>query len=393
MPQFINCIMATTAIIANKPSPVQGALSSSDGTNVADERIGRQEYICPRAYGNLLKIDYNITGPTYCKFMEGCHNAHSPEKIVIKEHIQKFQEKRDFSDVDIGKMRDNVINVLEEAKDTINNKKYNSGLLKIHELTFDQLMSFWFDITCYYRRIAKELPTHKSWQDTKSKPQPKEGFHFKSDVPTFALADEDNAWSIERLLHICPKHAALRKDTPIHIDDLCGGHINCKLGAHFEKDMICVDDLTNGVCSCVTLYDGDKIEYIDAEIAEMIDQTDVRKQTLKTEINHLHIKMNQSVDEDGFIRKLTKQEKDGIKKMIQEKETQLTTITKPIDELEKERERIIYGIDNRKRHLTDLGLKPLSEHLVKMEKERAAKAKEEEIIVVETEKVEMIDFD
>lgn len=389
--------MATIANTANN-SPAQGASSSKDGTNVAEERIIRKEYMCPIEYGNFLRRSgHPVIGHKYCKFGANCYNAHSFDEMVLKEHIEKFQDKRDFSDIDIGKMRDNVIEVLEKAKDTINNIKYRSKISKIHELKIDELMAFWFDITCYHRRIAKELPTHKSWQDTKSKPQPKEGFHFKSDVPTFALDDEDNAWSIERLLHMCPKHLALLKaketNTPIHIDDLCGGHINCKLGVHIEKDMICVDDLTNGMCSCVSPYDEDKLEELDEEITTTMEKSEVTKQTLEAEINLLHMKMNQPIDEDGFTRKLTKQEKEEIKKMIQEKEAHLNSITKPIEDLAKEKERIIYGLANRKLHLTDLGLVPLCEHLEKKAQEKEIKAKEDEIIVEETEKVEMIDFD
>ena len=87
---------------------------------------------------------------------------------------------------------------------------------------------------------------------------PCEGYSNPKDVPKFYLENEDDVWSLERVIHYCQDYKLMveSKGSPFSVRDICVGHKNCKHGVHDLKDLVCVDDLIKGTCSCgPNIYD------------------------------------------------------------------------------------------------------------------------------------------
>jgi hypothetical protein len=295
----------------------------------------------------LNKQGHDIVGFQFCRFGATCYNAHKEEDIEKKPLIAMWERIKDFSKFDLGAMMDNILEVMNKSKDLVNNPKYRSGITHIDKLNFVELLTFWFDIACHHRRIAKELPSKRKWQDTKSKPMPMEEYHFQEDVPQFNLENEDNVWALERALHMCPDQAKLCKTRRMNMNEICGGAFNCKKGVHKMEDLICIDNLLTGECSCMCE-----------------EEIEMSRMQIETDINKLKEMLETSVDADGFQVKMSKKVKDDINEEIREKKRELASV------------------HTRIRHLTELGLVPLKVHLDK-KKEIAMKveAAVEEIVV------------
>lgn len=324
------------------------ASATKSSTNASAASARTKTHMCmPHMCISLNKQGYDIVGFRPCKFGADCYNAHKEEEIEEKPLISMWKRLNDFSKFDIGAMMDNILEVMSKSKDLVNNPKYRSGIANINSLNFVELLGFWYDISCHHRRIAKELPSKRKWQDTKSKPMPMEEYHFSEDVPQFYLENEDNVWALERVIHMCPDYAKLTKARRMNMNEVCGGSINCKKGVHNVEDLVCVDNLLTGECSCMC--------------EEEIEMT---RMQIETDIEKFKTMLETSVDADGFQVKMSKKVKDGILEDIREKKRELASI-KP-----------------RMRHLTELGLVPLKVHLDK-KKEIAAKveAAVEEIVV------------
>lgn len=299
---------------------------------------------------HLNSQGYEIIGTPYCRFQHNCYNAHKETDIKKNQLVDKWASIQDFSQFDIGKKMDNILTVLDKARAHVNNPKYVSGITNMNTLNFVELCSFWYEITCYHRKIAKNLPSHRQWHDHKSSPMPIDKYHFKEDVPTFALENEDDIWALERTMHLCPQYAALITTRHAHSKDICCGSFNCKHGVHRIEDIICTEDLMNGTCSCM------KQEDIDHQVKQI--ELDV--------INYKRM-LHTSTDADGFTIRLTKNIKEEIQSELKEKINTLQTIVV------------------RKRHLTEFGLVPLKVHFEN--KQKIIKSVEEAVEVVFTKKI------
>ncbi len=323
------------------------ASATKSTTNAYSDARTKTHWCMSHLCISLNKQGHDIVGFRPCKFGADCYNAHKEEDIEEKPLIAMWNRIKDFSTFDIGAMMDNILEVMSKSKDLVNNPKYRSGIANINSLGFIELLGFWYDIACHHRRIAKELPSKREWQDTKSKPMPIEEYHFSGDVPQFYLEKEDNVWALERVLHMCPDYAKLTKTRRMNMNEICGGSINCKKGVHHVEDLVCVDNLLTGECSCMC--------------EEEIEMT---RMQIDADIEKFKTMLETSVDADGFQVKMSKKVKDGILEDIREKKRELASI-KP-----------------RMRHLTELGLVPLKVHLDK-KKEIAMKveAAVEEIVV------------
>lgn len=280
---------------------------------------------CPPQYAmELNKQGYKIIEIYPCRFGAECRGAHSKDEIVTKQHISKW-EKCDKSHINLLTIMENIIKVIESEKEMVINSKYRSLIQTIHSLRFEKLLEFWFEITCYHRRISKnkDLPTKKAWFN-KSKPPPIEGYHYKDDVPYFALENEDNVWALERTFHMCNKYTSLDRSVKISVKSICCGDINCKEGVHDESDLVCIDDMLTGSCSCMP-----KDEYVE------------KTKTIADKIKSLKLLTENTVDEDGFEIKINKKTRDNNLQQIAEKQKELNSII-------------------RKVHMTEYGLIPLS---------------------------------
>ena len=277
---------------------------------------------CRSYYGmELNKQGYKITEIYPCKFGNTCRGAHTPDEIIEKLHIKKWKHI-DKSHIDILDIMETVIDVLEKNKEKIQNIKYRTKILNINKLRIDELFTLWYEIFYYHHNIAKKLPTRKAWTDSKSKPMPVEGYNYKDDVPNFNI-ENDDLWNIERMIHLCTKFDSLDKTTKISVKNICIGDINCKEGAHDINDLICIDNLINGTCSCISL------EKYNSSKTHLIDEIDSIDEQLHPE------------EEDGFVVNITKKKKDELTLLLNIKKKELNEL-------------------KRKVHMTEKGFIPLS---------------------------------
>ncbi len=304
---------------------------------------------CRSYYGmELNKLGYKVSDIYPCKFSEKCNGAHSKDEIIEKSHIKKWKLS-DKSHINILDLMEKVIEILEKNKEMVQNVKYRTKLLNINKMRIDELFALWYEIFYYYHRISKELPTKKAWNNPKSKPFPIEGYNYKDDVPDFYI-ENDDLWAIERMMHLCDKYKSLDKSTRVSVKTICIGDINCKEGAHDINDLICMDDLINGSCSCESadVFNSQKTKLMDE-----IDNID----------NQLHPK---NTADDGFITNMTKRKKDELGQLLITKKTQLSNLKRMF-------------------HLTDKNFIPLS---VRIENKKITNPVQvEEIQVKKTMKV------
>ena len=278
---------------------------------------------CRSYYGmELNKKGYKITEIYPCKFGIKCNGAHTSDEIIEKSKIKKWK-KTDKSNINILDFMERVINILEKNREMIQNPKYRAKIPNIHKMRIDELFMFWSEVFYYHHNISKKLQTKKSWTDTKSKPPPIEGYNYKDDVPNFYIDNED-IWDLERMLHMCPKLLALDKSIRVSVKDICVGDINCKEGVHDINDLICINNLITGSCSCIPLeeYETTKTKIID-------------------DITKISIQLNPSEDDDGFIVSITKKRKDELTELLAIKKKELINYKRMV-------------------HLTEKGLVPLN---------------------------------
>ena len=126
---------------------------------------------------------------------------------------------------------------------------------------------------------------------------------------------------------MCEKHIKLDKTKEISVKDICCGDINCKEGVHNKSDLICIDDMMTGKCSCIS--------------REIYTE---QKTSLEQELKLLTI--TNETDKDGFITKSTKK-KDPAR--IIELTSQLNNMKRMI-------------------HLTEEGTIPMSVHIEQNER-------------------------
>lgn len=291
---------------------------------------------CRAYYGQYLnKLGYNIIDIFPCRYGAECRGVHDISELVVKPHIHKWM-RQSMARINIMNIMNNIMDVIEKSKDMVTSTKYRGIIQTTPRMRFDELLTFWYDITCYHRRIAKDLHTMRSWANPKSKPPPTEGFFFKEEVPCFYLENEDDVWALERTLHMCPMYMALSTSTT-SVKNLCCGDVNCKDGVHSTDNLVCIDNMLTGTCKCMTKT-----------------QIDMMKQQLSDEIASLYKQMETSVDEDGFTFVLSKKVKHDMNQKIQSKVTEINSL-------------------HCKLHLTEKGLVPLSilieEHMKTVPKE------------------------
>ncbi len=212
------------------------------------------EVWCLAYYAKYLKEKgYNITGYYECRYEDECHCAHTQREIKIKPHISKWANCAKNT-IDLLKIMENVITSIQSSSDYVINPKYRSMIQNVEKLRFDELLHFWFDITCYHRRIAKSDKINYKKFSRSSTPVPVEGFQFKDNIPLFKLDPEieEDVWALQRTLRLCKKNDNTNPGNPISVKDLCCGDINCKEGVHSLQDLVCVDDMIDGKCKCPT---------------------------------------------------------------------------------------------------------------------------------------------
>ena len=252
---------------------------------------------CKPSYCTILnKQGFNISNIYTCKFGSTCRGAHSKEMIRCKPEILAWKRK-DKTNVNIYEIYKNILDVVDQFKDMVKNPKYTAVLSngKYKTFTFKQLTNFWFDITCYHRGIAKELPHAKEFNKTN---ESIEGFQTKDSVPMFFLQNEDDVWSIERTLHLCPHYIYMLSNSHKQLtpDKICCGDMNCKYGEDDILKVACEKDYMDGNCDCKSM-----------------EQIKKEKQRIISEIEIIKKELVSSIDSDGYaivINKKIREEKN-----------------------------------------------------------------------------------
>jgi len=322
-------------------------MSKSHNHNTNNSKPIEKNTLCRSFLGfNLRDKGYKINGLFMCRYGALCKEAHKWEDIVLKDHIRIWETKMDKSHISLYKLYRNIIDTITQSRDGIKNPKYAHQVHKLESMNLVEVLQFCYEIICFHRKIAKNLPSRKMFKGSETPDIGEGGYRYKEDVPQFYLDDEDIFWSLERTLHECPMHKniLMNPHSPHAIATICTGDVNCKLGEHNPTKIACCDDLLYGKCKCLS---NEKI-------------TDEKKR-IETELLQMKEQLN-VVDSDGFQVKISK-------KMHQE-------ISEKIIKLQQD----FIKIPIRKIHYTEQGIVPMSVH---MESIRVEKVKEVDISKLE----------
>ena len=188
--------------------------------------MSKKNLFCRHALYSKLTEEFNI-----CKFGDDCRGAHSEEHIIL------YSGNKFFNDLDKSKYNFELL--FEEIKKIIIQEKYKVKLEQhinkidnIDKLNNIELLQFWRNLACYYRKISK---TDKS-------------------IPQFDLKEfEDVAWAFERKTKLCKIFLEENNKEKINInkDKICCGSYNCKEGVHSINELICIDDFLGFDCTSV----------------------------------------------------------------------------------------------------------------------------------------------
>lgn len=257
--------------------------------------------LCRSFWGQTLKErGYSIYGLNPCRFGASCKEAHSWEELRCKKHIRDWYTTMDKSSIDLLALRTNIISIVEQSRDSIKDKKYSSVVHSLHKMSLPELLQFTYDIICFHRKIAKNLPSKRT-QGSIVPDIGEGGYRYKEDVPKFELENEDIFWSLERSLHPCSTHMTMfqNKDKVHQASAICCGDVNCKFGEHDISKIACVEDMMTGKCSCLT-------------IQQILD----RKKQIELELLDLKKQIENSVDSEGFQIKITTRVRTEISQKI-----------------------------------------------------------------------------
>jgi len=276
-----------------------------------------------------------------CSYGAECRGAHSAEEIKVLPHIHNWN-RADKSKYNFADMFVHMVSVINRDKSKVSScSPFNEKISKISTMNFIEVIQLWHDLSCHYRKIAKELPKKREWKSSAPPISHTSGYAFADDVPGFYLDDkfEDNAWALDRMTRFCNTHSSFKdkvsKREGVTIWEICLGETNCKEGVHHIDESLCTDDFLTGKCSCVSKEEFDSI-----------------KATLQQEID----------DMEELVSSAKPKQREKITININKKRSELNNM-------------------QRKIHYTDSGMKPWdvqwSEYLVRIEEDRK-KAEEEE---------------
>ena len=270
-----------------------------------------------------------------CSYGEKCRGAHTEDEIHTLPHVHNFN-MLDKSKIDLVSIYFNIIKVFESSKSKVLNRDFKEKLNNYEKLNFVELMNLWFDLSCYHRKLKKDMIV----DDTI-----KSEFASIKQIPEFILDDETIIWSLERITKMCPKNKELirkinsPKEKPV-IWDICLASINCKLGCHNSSNMVCNDDLLTGVCNCLSQ------EEYDSEKTNRLQEIAILKEQLNPNSN------------SGFQSvKINKKKRNGIQKRINKLTEELRGFSRKI-------------------HLTEQGMIPFEKQLFDYEQKQMEIKKE-----------------
>lgn len=298
-----------------------------------------------------------------CRYTaETCRGAHRPQDIKPLPNNNRFSQMNKGK-IEWVKIYINVIATLKENLPKIINEEHKRVISNVDNLNFIQAIQLWRDMSCHYRKIAKEIPKKASVVGVI--PTHSSGFKYYEDVPGFYLDEsiEDTAWAFERITRWCPVQQKFEKSVSdrvrVTVWDLClANGLNCKEGIHKKSELLCVDDFLNGSCSCQTLRELEEEEF-----------------KLQTKLIELSTKLLKLVEEESKVVD------DGWSKPKGKSKPKQTTADPKVkinEEIKAIQSKIEQLQDGRMIHYSELGLLPFVRQLEEyklLEEERERKAK------------------
>ena len=233
--------------------------------------MSKKNLLCRHVLYSKLTGELNT-----CKFGEDCRGAHSEENIVLYPGNKLFNE--------LDKSTYNFSLLFGEIKKTIISDKYKIKLERhvntidnIDKLNNIELLQFWRELACYYRKISK---TDKA-------------------IPQFDLKEyEDVAWAFERKTKLCKTFLEENNKGNINKDKICCGSYNCKEVVHNINELICIDDFIGNKCDCLSKIDSKKreielLEEYNKKARELLQNPNYSIKTiLKKELDIMNIEIN-----------------------------------------------------------------------------------------------------
>jgi hypothetical protein len=309
--------------------------------NVGDSK----NFFCRDEYWQLMNSLYqrqvfkSIKGATLRKCTRSnCRGAHCESEIQTRPSVHQFKVC-DKSKINLVAMYNSIRDEFKNSLSKVKHQEYIDMLENYETMNFVELLNLWFDITCFYRKLKKDM--NKGIAECSL-------YSSTNEIPEFFIEEENHAWELERLTKMCPKSFQLNQkiknnEKPI-LWDICIGSINCKKGCHNVSYMVCNDDLMHGNCQCIS---SDKFEST--------------KESIKQDIQKYSNLLSPKEDNNGFKSKVKPRKVRQYQDKIKQLQNQMNTLI-------------------RKVHLTEEGLIPFDiqmklhfEELAKQEKERKEK--------------------
>jgi hypothetical protein len=182
-----------------------------------------------------------------------CRGAHNITELKPFKHIQMFNHL-DKATYNWSSLFFEIISSLQKDRSRVKSNEHKRILANVSTMNFFEVIRTWREMACYYRKLAKELPSRKS---VKKYDSGSTEFNYAEDVPKFYLSSdiEDTVWSMERLTRLCPEHQkfklSIKSKQLVTIWDIClATGMNCKDGVHEINEKICEEDFLYGKCSC-----------------------------------------------------------------------------------------------------------------------------------------------
>lgn len=277
-----------------------------------------------------------------------CIGMHSEDEFILLPHIESFN-KLDKAKYDWIKMFLALNLSIKQDITKANNPEHLKKFEKIDQMNFIEVIQFWRELACYYRRIAKRLKEKETTNIIQSANRTKQSdltettYMLSKEVPKFELPHEmeDTAWAFERVTKKCEDYDKFKYSINnfklITIWDVCCCHDNCRDGVHNPSHQLCTEDFLNGKCSCPTVRELEtkEIEY-QTKLIELSNQL--------VEIIELE---KQEKLEGGWSKPKSKGRRphQDPKTQIQ---NQIIDLQKKIDDLQ----------NSRPIHFTELGMEP-----------------------------------
>jgi hypothetical protein len=276
-----------------------------------------------------------------------CRGAHLAKDIKPLPHISTFN-RLDKSRYDWVQLYKNIVSSLQNEEPNVILAEHKRRIADIASLNFVDAIQLWREMSCYYRKLAKDIPSKKSGNSIKHS----SGYTYYEDVPKFYLDEklEDTAWAFERLTRYCPTHIKMTNNLSrrfqITVWDLClATGLNCKEGVHYDDEHICVSDFLTGSCSCTTK------ESIEAKEVEL----QLKKIELTTQLTEMiNEEATKGNDSWTSTKKKSKSKTSDPKQVLR---SQIAVIDNEIAELSSPQLRMI--------HYTELGMIPFEQQLAK----------------------------